>query len=124
MIEIERDCLILLDRAFMGQNICAFGEDGCGEHGRQPQAEWYIVDGYSVSIYEVGCAGAVTLYLRGYNSEKTGHISTDLNFKIRCKELLAKAGIDPECLSWGAIEDQPRDGVLMKADIPRLLGWM
>lgn len=124
---LEEDCTILLRRTFLGKDICAFGEDGFGKHGRNERAMWFTVNACHVDLTvatDDEITGHVYISLDGYDAGTTGLILTDLNFEIRIRQLLVAEGIDPDVLSWpDGVERQGEDFVVMDIDVPLLLGW-
>jgi len=125
--QIEADASVLLCRAFLHKQVCAFGDDGLGDHGRHYLAQYYKVEDIDVTVElneDTGDAiGVVSFKLEGYDSNRFGHISTDRNFLIRCRELLAADHIDPNVLSYAILEMQGDDFVTMDIDVPLLLDW-
>ena len=129
-ILIEEDCTVLLERALLGKDICAFGEDGQGLYGTSERAHWYTIKDVEVEVLvdddddpsEISATAAITL--TGYDSDVTGHVMTDKNFEIRLRSLLQAATIDPACLTWQADDsDQGIWTVVMNLDVGLLLDW-
>lgn len=125
--QIEADASVLLCRAFLHKRVCAFGDDGLGQFGRHSLAQHYTVEDIDVTVElneETGDAiGVVSFKLTGYDSSLFGHIMTDQNFLIRCRELLTADHMDPKCLSYAILEMQGDDFVSMDIDVPLLLDW-
>lgn len=126
---IGEDCIILMERAFLGKKICAFGEDGNGAHGRHEHAMWFDISFINGVIRpdNLVCpkeiTGQVTLTLDGYDASKHGLILTDNNFEICMRQLLKNAHIDPTALKWAALSEQGNDFVALEIDVPLLIGW-
>ena len=127
---IAEDCKVLLDRALLGKDICAFGEDGFGQYGRNDRASWFKVNDIDVEITmddeddPTEITGTVALTLEGYDSDVHGYIMTDKNFEIRLRNLLQAAHIDPNCLTWqDNADDQGIWTVVMNLDVGLLMEW-
>ena len=126
---IEEDCILLLERALIRQTLCAFGEDGEGQHGRSDIPHYYDVVDLRVNIEAddddspTVVSGNVIICLRGYDADVTGHIMTDKNFDISLKKVLTAAGISAKSLVWASLSEQTRGAVVFQIDIGELLGW-
>lgn len=127
---IAEDCVILLERALLGKSICAFGEDGFGQYGRNEHPSWFTICEIDVCVEcddeqsPVLISGQARIFLEGYDSAASGHIMTDRNFMIRLQELLRAEEIDPDSLIWPTtLEDQGDDFVSLHIDIGLLLQW-
>lgn len=126
------DCTVLLERALLGQKVCAFGLDGCGLYGKSDIAHWFEIDLIVDVIVECDdifaagkyASGCITLSLKGYDARVTGDIMTDKNFDISIAKLLKAENIDPACLSWPATNSEQGNWcVTMMIDVPKLLQW-
>jgi hypothetical protein len=123
---IKDDCIILLERALVGKTICAFGEDGCGKYGRSDTPMYFIVSCIAVSLESLDLTtkspmGKLFINLDGYDANVHGHALTDVNFEISLHKLLANENITPNAITWGDINDQTRDNVVMNIDVYELL---
>lgn len=124
MTQIESDCSILLERALFGRLVCAFGEDGFGQHGRNDTPVFYLIKRLIVLVESHSSptlTGKVWLFLDSYDSADHGLIQTDKNFEISLRKLLDEQKIDSKALSWGALADQGSDFVVMNIDVHKLL---
>ena len=126
---IEEDCTVLLERALIRQTLCAFGEDGFGQHGRSDIPHYYDVVDLRVNIeadddhQPTVVSGTVSICLRGYDADKVGHIQTDRNFDISLNAALSAAGISTKSLMWAPIDEQAHGCVTFYLDVAELLGW-
>jgi hypothetical protein len=122
---LEEDSTALLERALLGETVCAFGEDGFGKHGKNSFASWYVVSGIDVNVVDVPIVhGTVTITLHGYNSDVTGLVMTDKNLEISLGAHLKAAGIDAGSLEWQEDTDSQGTGsVTMNINFDLLFGW-
>jgi len=126
---IEEDCILLLERALIRQTLCAFGEDGFGQHGKWETPQYYDVVDVRVTVEAddddspTVVSGSAIIVLRGYDANVTGHIMTDKNFDISLNAKLVAAGLSPKSLIWASIQDQHTGAVVFHIDIGELLGW-
>lgn len=126
---IDEDCMVLMDRAFLGKVICAFGEDGNGQHGRHDQAMWFQISEIDVALFvdnleaPTYVSGNVALFLDGYTAAEHGHIMTDNNFEICMRTFLKNAHIDPAAVKWAPLSEQGDNFVVLDMDVPILVGW-
>lgn len=125
IVEIEEDCRVLLERALHRKTLCAFGEDGCGQHGRHDTPKFFEVVGLLITIRVENSImkGQVSLCLKGYDADIVGHIQTDQNFDISLNAALKLEGISTAALSWATIEEQLDGCVTFELDVAELLGW-
>jgi hypothetical protein len=125
---IEQECTVMLDRLFHGETLTFFGEDGCGQHGRSDFPVHAKVLAYTVDI---ACfdddmtliEAYVRLRLDGYNADQTGHAITDQNLRIALNRLLDREVVDHDALTWGPLDMQGRDVIVLQADVSKLLSW-
>ena len=126
---IEEDCIIALERALLGKTLCAFGEDGLGQHGRSDSPHYYDVVDVNVHIdaddddSPTIVSGGLIVTLLGYDSNVTGHIMTDGNFDISLGDALEAAGLSRQCLAWAPLSAQGRSSVVFHIDVGELLEW-
>jgi hypothetical protein len=123
--QIENDCKILLGRALKDKVLCAFGDDGCGQFGRSCTPAFFTVKDITINLafdelYPAASTGTVSIRLEGYNANLTGHILTDKNFEISIRKLLTDESISPEALTWGELNDQLYDQVVMNMNVQEL----
>jgi hypothetical protein len=127
---LEEDCTTLLERALIGKTVCAFGEDGNGQYGRNDIAQWFTISRVKVDVVcddnddPILIFAAVAITLDGYHADTFGHIATDKNFEISLQKHLSAHHIEPNTLVWPMpISAQGPHSVTMDIDIPRLLAW-
>lgn len=124
--EMKKDCKILLERALLDQHVACFGVDGCGQHGTSYHARIYKVSKIDVEVdtNEDGDSFGMTwITLENYHSSVHGHICTDRNFELSMNLLLKQQFIDPKCWTWCEVHFQEPTAVVLKIDVPKLLGW-
>jgi len=84
---IHDDVYALFSRALIGKQVYAFGEDGFGQYGKHPFAQYYTIKNVNVYLGADPVLGkfrtTVTILLDGYDSSTFGHIYTDKNFGCR-----------------------------------------
>jgi hypothetical protein len=123
---IGADCGVLLFRALLNKSVSAFGEDGLGKYGKSDHPRFFdIADlDIDIAIDESGIPeGMLFINLADYDYQDVGHIATDRNFLICIREMLKAEHIDPECLSYSALDEQGENFVSMDIDIALLLDW-
>jgi len=125
--ELQDDCVILLNRAWLGKTVSAFGADGHGDYGQSPFAKYFTIDDITLLISENKITGEITgtalLNLTGFDSSIDGHCATDKNLTISLNKLLADQHIDPTCWKYESYEFQGMDFVVVSIDVSRLLDW-
>ena len=123
---IEADCSVLLLRSLYQKTAVAFGEDGCGKHGTCDRPQYYKIEDIDVDI-NLGLndepLGMFALKLEGYESKEFGHICSDQNFLISIRKLLLDDHIDPDCITYAALEMQGDDYVAFDFDVGLMLDW-
>lgn len=124
---ITDDVLTLLNRALFEKDVFAFGEDGFGQHGRRDIPLRTVVDDVQVMLsYDETAddlSGRAYVVLRDYDSCIDGHICTDRNFLICIGDLLEKAHIERDVLSYAPVQSQEQSTVVMDIDVHRLIAW-
>lgn len=127
--QIEADCTILLRRALVSHVVSAFGDDGCGKHGRSSTPVFYTVSNVEVELgaddedSPTVLTGTAWIFLQGYDASKVGYILTDKNFEISIRQLLITESILPDALKWADISDQGECTVAMTVDVEKLLRY-
>ena len=128
-ILIEEDCTVLLERALLRKTLCAFGEDGFGQHGKKDTPSFFDVVDLRIDIHVDDTqmprtvSGVVSICLRGYDHRDVGHIKTDKNFDISLAQALCDAGITKNPLQWAEIDEQIDGCVTFYLDVGELLDW-
>jgi hypothetical protein len=126
---VEENCAILLSRALLQRPLYAFGEDGCGKHGRSSAVKIFEVLSLDIEITltdpmsVMNPIGFVSFLLGGYDSKTDGHIFTDNNLQISINNLLTEQCIDPTCLTWASEDLQGDNFFTMNIDVHKLLSW-
>lgn len=125
--EIEQDIRVLLERAFLDQELRCFGIDGNGQYGQSDQAHTFTVCGVDVLLaiqpdkeWPECCA---CLHLSGYNSNSTGHLLTDRNAEISINSLLSRVEIDPTSWDWDELHNQGTFAICLTFDVRKLISW-
>lgn len=127
--QIEADCAILLRRALVSHVVSAFGDDGCGKHGRSSTPVFYTISSVEVELEADDddspsvLTGKAWIFLQGYDADKVGYILTDKNFEISIRQLLIAESILPDALTWADIGDQGERTVAMSVDVEKLLRY-
>lgn len=123
---IEADCGVLIFRALLHKTVSAFGEDGLGKYGKSDRPRFFDIHDMDieVTIDKTGTPqGVLLINLSDYEYQDVGHIATDRNFLICIREMLKAEHIDPDSLSYGALDEQGENFVSMDIDITMLLDW-
>jgi hypothetical protein len=125
---VEQDCLVLLQRAFNGKTVTAFGIDGLGLYGTSDVARTFHVLGVdTIQVTEHNDTNKIRatarISLEGYDATSMGFIATDRNLQISMNQHLKSAGIDPQCWTWGHVDDQGRGSFQIILDVNRLIEW-
>lgn len=120
---IEEDCTVLLERALLRQTVCAFGEDGCGMHGKSDTPAFFDIVDIHVDVVELHAAvqAKASICLRGYNHNDVGHIQTDKNFDISFDAILKASNIPRNAFTWAPIDEQLQGCVTFYLDVTKLL---
>ena len=125
---IKDECLVLLDRAFTGQSLTFFGEDGGGKYGSSVfpltcrircidlEFEAFSDDASEIRAF-------VRFFLDGYDADVTGHAITDANLRINLDTLLKQQVIIPNTLEWADLRYQGRDFITLSLNVEQLLSW-
>lgn len=124
--DIQKDCNILINRAFAGKTLSAFGVDGNGLYGANYLAKHFdvvLVDGMTqpnADKYKHIC----WVVLKDYNqADYGGHICTDNNLKISINAQLSAEGISTTCWTWADVGSQDNDSFAIIFDVEELLQW-
>lgn len=124
--ELSMDCEILFARALKHRTVCAFGDDGCGKHGKNDRAIHFTVDGIQCEVSMIDdatAAGLLIVQLETYLNITYGDICTDQNFLISVRELLKEAGINPDAIQYASIDEQGMTYVAFEFDVGEVLQW-
>ena len=118
----------MLDRVLTGESLTFFGEDGNGQYGRSTFPKTCRIRAFNVDVESFSddyaeIVAYVYIFLDGYSASDHGHAITDQNLRIDLNRLLAKEEVDPTALSWGEIEKQDDDYIVLKIDVQKLLAW-
>jgi hypothetical protein len=127
LLQIKRDCSILLERALLHKTVAAYGIDGNGQYGTNDRAHFFKVQGIQVDLESssdvMNLLGTASILLENYKVKQHGHIFTDNNLRISLNVLLHKQGIDPRCWSWSDLKSQGDSFFTVELNVPKLMGW-
>ena len=122
--ELQDDCLVLLNRALLNKTVCAFGADGHGEHGYSLFPQYFNVSDITVLINssqaELNPVAIVMLSLDDFDSDLSGHVSTDNNLRISINTHLISEEIDPKCWAFAPFSFQGTGYVVLEIEVNKL----
>lgn len=127
---IRRDCVVLLERALLHNQLVMFGEDGCGQHGRAEFPVYSEVTAISVNLTAddnddpSDIHGIVILHMPDYDAGRQGHAMTDQNLRISLNRCLDAAAIDRAAIDWADISLQGQQAVVLSIDVSLLMDWV
>lgn len=124
---IQYDIETLLSRAFIGQTLVGFGEDGCGSYGRSDTPGYFIptdilavvhVPDDAISYADV--EANIVIALDGYDADITGLLMTDRNIEISINECLKRNHMTCKWW-WDKVDHQGRGTITICINVAQLL---
>lgn len=123
--ELQNECMAILTKVLVGQEVFAFGVDGYGKHGKSNTAFRFTISRVIVSLDADNDddlpPAQLTIALDNYSSLTCGDICTDKNFEYALNNLLSSAKIKTDCWSWMPVNQQGGNYVLLSLDVRKLM---